>query len=94
MKYRNKPVVVEAFRFEGADSEINAPYWFARALACEEATMDRALKDGHVHVYGCTIDTLEGKMHAKKGDYIIRGVTGELYPCKADIFRKTYEIVK
>ena len=49
------------------------------------------LQDGHAKMYGCTIKTLEGKMHAKVGDYIIRGVNGELYPCKPDIFKKTYE---
>jgi len=40
-----------------------------------------------------TIDTLEGKMTAKCGDYIIKGVEGEFYPCKPDIFKKTYEII-
>ncbi|TCS78529.1 hypothetical protein EDD59_11154 [Muricomes intestini] len=94
MKFRKKPVVVEAFCFKGADSEINAPDWFAQALQNEKAILDRALKDGHAHVYGCTIDTLEGKMHARIGDYIIRGVNGELYPCKPDTFRKTYEAVE
>ena len=39
------------------------------------------------------IDTLEGKMKANKGDYIIRGVKGELYPCKPDIFHATYEYI-
>lgn len=39
------------------------------------------------------IDTLEGIMHANAGDYIITGVNGEVYPCKSDIFRKTYEII-
>ncbi len=40
------------------------------------------------------IDTLEGTHHANVGDYIIRGVNGELYPCKPNIFEKTYEIVE
>lgn len=39
------------------------------------------------------VDTLEGTMHAEAGDWIIKGVNGELYPCKDDIFRKTYEPV-
>ena len=46
------------------------------------------------HVYGATIDTREGRMKAKIGDYIIRGVNGEIYPCKPDIFKKTYEPVR
>lgn len=39
----------------------------------------------------CTIRTLEGEMNANLGDYIIKGINGELYPCKPDIFDKTYE---
>ena len=49
------------------------------------------MKDGHIDVYGCTIRTQHGKVHAKLGDYVIKGINGELYPCKADIFKKTYE---
>ena len=45
--------------------------------------------DGHV----IAIDTLEGEMHADPGDWIIRGVQGEFYPCKPDIFEATYEPV-
>lgn len=41
----------------------------------------------------CFIETLEGKMKATEGDYIIKGVHGEFYPCKPDIFEKTYEIL-
>ena len=40
------------------------------------------------------IKTLEGVVHANPGDYIIRGVMGELYPCKPDIFNKTYDIIE
>ena len=57
MKYRKKPVVIEAYQ---TDEEIN-------------------------------IETLEGTMHASAGDYIITGVNGEQYPCKPDIFKKTYD---
>ena len=42
----------------------------------------------------CTIETLEGKMTGNGGDYIIKGVNGEIYPCKPDIFHKTYEKVE
>ena len=41
-----------------------------------------------------TVDTLEGSLHASVGDYIITGVNGEQYPCKPDIFEKTYELVE
>ena len=74
-----------------ADSEIIAPDWFTQAVADGTIDFDRSLVDGHMHIYGCTVNTLEGRMHAKLGDYIIRGVKGELYPCKPDIFAKTYE---
>ena len=81
MRYRKKPVEVEAFCLT-EESERTAPEWFERAVLNETVWIDRN---------GCTIKTLEGKMHAKVGDYIIRGVNGELYPCKPDIFKKTYE---
>lgn len=90
MKYRKKPVVVEAFQLTD-DPEYESPPWFTQAAADEKVWIDRILKDGHISVYGCTIQTLEGRMHAKLGDYIIQGVNGELYPCKPDIFSKTYE---
>lgn len=92
MVYRKKPVLVDAFQFTN-DVEMIAPDWFTQAIIDEKIFIDRSLVDGHIHIYGCTIDTLEGRMKAKLGDYIIRGVNGELYPCKADIFLKTYEPV-
>ena len=92
MRYRNKPVEVDAFQL--TDPERIAPEWFTQAVADEVVWIDRSLQDGHVKVYGCTIHTPEGKMHAKLGDYIIRGVNGELYSCKPDIFQKTYEKVE
>ena len=93
MKYRKKPVVIEAFPLTD-DQDMEAPAWFTQAVADETVWIDRALKDGHINVYGCTVQTLEGKMHAKLGDYIIRGVNGEIYPCKPNIFTKTYEKVE
>ncbi len=92
MKYRKKPVIVEAFRLTD-DVEMIAPEWFTQAVIDEVVWIDRSLSGGHVHIYGCTIRTPEGKMHAKLGDYIIQGFNGELYPCKAEIFEKTYEAV-
>ena len=92
MKYRKKPVEVEAFFFN-VDVDTIAPKWFTQAIVDEKIWIDRSIVDGHARIYGCTINTLEGRMHAKLGDYIIKGVNGELYPCKPDIFRKTYEPV-
>ena len=80
MKYRKKPIVIEAFRFM---IDAAAPDWF----------MDRVSDNIIItHPDGtCDINTLEGTMRADKGDYIILGVNGEVYPCKPDIFEKTYE---
>ena len=91
MLYRKKPILVDAFQLT-ADAEIIAPNWFTQAVADGVIDFDRSFVDGHMHIYGCTINTLEGRMHAKIGDYIIRGVKGELYPCKPDIFMQTYEL--
>lgn len=82
MLYKKKPIIIEAFRF-GYDEY---PIWFNE----EEYSRE-------IDKYGKTckfyIKTLEGTMKANKGDYIIKGVNGELYPCKPDIFDKTYEEV-
>lgn len=83
MRYKKKPVVIEACRFM-IDSYM--PEWF----------MDNVTKNNIItHTDGtCDIKTLEGTMTADFGDYIIQGVNGELYPCKPEIFEKTYDIVE
>lgn len=80
-KFRKIPVEVEAFRY-GIDEP---PPWFAEAEA--RGTVKAASESA-------VIDTLEGKMRAEKGDWIIRGVQGELYPCKPDIFKETYDPIE
>ena len=90
MKYRKKPLVVEAFKLN--EICIVEEDWFWEAVSNNTII---------THYYGkfypepawCEIKTLEGIMIAEAGDYIIRGVNGEIYPCKADIFEKTYEEV-
>lgn len=81
--YRKRPVIVHAFQL-GFDCP---PIWFVDAIQL-----------GKIAVYDCPssradIETPEGVMHANYGDYIIRGVRDEIYPCKPDIFRETYEEV-
>ena len=76
MKFRKKPVVIEAFRI-GQDP---IPDWAKR------------IEFGNIHgVLDCYIETMEGRMYASHGDWIIKGIKGELYPCKPDIFEATYE---
>ena len=94
MKYRKKPVVIEAFRF-GIDPK---PEWFLKAMlngtvVCSFCDSDWQPELAQIHSY-CEIETLEGTHQGNWGDYIIQGVKGELYPCKPDIFEMTYEEVK
>lgn len=79
-KFRKKPVVVEAVRW-------NSKNYFDIIRLTGRRDI-RFFDDG-----SCIIPTLEGDMIAKKGDYIIKGVKGEFYPCKPDIFAETYEVV-
>ena len=82
MKYRKKPVVIEAVRYM---SDNSLPDWF----------MDRVSNNIIVihQEATCHNKTLEGTMKSEYGDYIIFGVNGEVYSCKPDIFEKTYEEV-
>lgn len=80
-RYRKKPVVIEAFLFDGTRDSI------PRIESTGESYFD---PDAGVLV----IHTLEGVMHASPGDYVIQGVAGELYSCKADIFHATYDPVE
>ena len=85
-KYRKKPVVIDAFLL-GVNV---AREWFVEAVKSGEVE----IISNYDEIDFCYINTLEGKMKADAvSDYIIRGVKGELYPCKADIFEKTYEAV-
>jgi hypothetical protein len=82
MVYRKKPVEVQAFQL-GVGS---FPDWFMDRIASGDVTLDEGPS--------ADINTLEGVMHADCGDFIIMGVAGEIYPCKPDIFMKTYEPVE
>jgi len=92
MKYRKKPIVIEAWQWLFSPAQQVAPAWM------DDAVMDGTASfwpDGygeHPHPQ-ILIKTLEGVMIAIPGDYIIRGIKGELYPVKEEIFRDTYEAV-
>ena len=86
MKYRKRPVVIEAAQWLGKDGELESFPWY------QEAT-----ESGDIYVEALLvlrIKTLEGLMSAAIGDWIIQGIKGEIYPCKPDIFEATYEAVE
>ena len=82
MKYRKKPVVIEAWKFTCYKDLINAPRWVIGAMRIPSTTES------------ILIETLEGTYEAKPGDMIIQGVKGEVYPCKPEIFAMTYDLVE
>ena len=88
MKYRKRPVIIEAIEWTGSNlKEI-----------IEFTSLNESVKDLSWNEYeklvnekGLKIFTLEGTMMASVGDYIIKGIKGEVYPCKPDIFKASYE---
>lgn len=86
MKFRKKPVVIDAIKWEGSASAIID--WGNSFEGQCDFSFIGGPSGGYVH-----IRTLEGTMTASIGDWIIRGVKGEFYPCKPDIFAATYEPV-
>lgn len=91
MKARKKPVVVDAVKFEGFHSFTGQAIFSDRPKWLTEAFGNKVIFFGKPNTL--TIYTLEGNMVANVGDYIIRGVQGEFYPCKPDVFEETFEIL-
>lgn len=91
-KWRKKPVVVEAVRLEDNRFAIidAVEFVFNRGLTSSESDSDIVVNN-IMGQGGLVIPTLEGDMKANFGDYIIKGIKGEFYPCKPDIFHATYE---
>lgn len=88
MKYRKKPVVIEAFQYDGDLSDRNGHFYVP-----DWATV--AFAEGILYYKGAGelfVKTLEGDMKVSVNDYVIKGVNGEIYPCKPDIFEKTYDV--
>jgi len=88
VKFRKKPVIVEAVQF--LPNEQSTGQIMNLASSGTRVVETFISPEGKYSLY---IQTLEGKMEARIGDWIIKGVSGELYPCKPDIFLKTYEVV-
>lgn len=79
-KYRKKPVVIEAVQWNGSiESTTEILHWMFPDLPIDASANE------------LTIQTLEGDLHASPNDWIIKGIKGEFYPCKPDIFKETYE---
>ena len=81
MRYRKKPVVIDALQWTGHNVEQMEQFLNGSDYGIIENS----------YGYSLTIHTLEGDHFANIGDYVIRGVQGEYYPCKPDIFQETYE---
>ena len=80
MKAKKKPVTIDAIYYNGNNVDKVLEFCEGNAVKNEDGTL--------------TIHTLEGEVSAIVTDYIIKGVNGEFYPCKEDIFEKTYDIVE
>ena len=86
--YKKKPITIEAFQL-GIDY---IPDWFMDKVTSNDIILHGSSSGFEHHDdTSAEIKTLEGTMHADFGDYIIRGIKGEIYPCKPDIFEATYE---
>ena len=83
VKYRKRPVVIEAIQWSGSNWHLMLD-WVKWQYGADVFNDHGKL----------IIPTLEGDMTADEGDWVIRGIAGEFYPCKPDIFEATYEAVK
>lgn len=92
MKFRKKPVVIEAIQIDKR-MDITSPEWWANAIQTNTVILYGMGKFTRDEPF-VEIKTLEGVMRGNRGDWVIKGVNGELYPCKPDIFELTYEPVK
>lgn len=88
-KYRKKPVVIEAIQWDG-----NNEKEIENFSGCIVSRLTEMKKNQSVEIDYLQCKTLEGVMLASLGDFIIKGVQGEFYPCKPDIFEQTYERVE
>tara|TARA_B110000483_G_C17937342_1_gene443207 strand:- start:434 stop:730 length:297 start_codon:yes stop_codon:yes gene_type:complete len=95
-KFRKKPVVIEAFQITSLTRNDNKdwPVWLSKAWQ-KENNEEGAFYPVQDKVNGerLAIQTLEGMQWVSMNDYIIKGVENEIYPCKPDIFEKTYDVV-
>lgn len=91
MKYRKKPVVIEAIQWTGNNHREMWDFLTGKTNECITVEGDNFYIDHNKVPGGLIIKTLEGEHIASIGDFIIKGISGEFYPCKPDIFNATYE---
>ena len=85
-KYQKQPVVIEARQFDAPEGATPIINWILEnGGTCRYHDVEDTVYPQSLH-----IDTLEGTIRASVGDWVIKGVEGEFYPCKPDIFAKTY----
>lgn len=95
-RYIKKPIPVEAFQYDGdlvnRYGKSYVPQWFMKEFNKKNAYYDSLSENEHP----CElfIKTLEGSMHVSVGDYVIKGIHGEIYPCKKEIFEESYDKVE
>lgn len=82
LRYKKKPIIIEAMQLNFRNRD--------KIIEFGEGNVTLAWHDGYLE--GAFISTLEGGVYATYGDYIIKGVDGEFYPCKSSVFEKTYEL--
>jgi hypothetical protein len=91
-QYRKKPVIIEAIQYNNLNRE-EIEKFVGKKLHQELETETAYLADKGSPKFSLIIETLEGNHKAMLNDYIIKGIKGEFYPCKPDIFEATYEKV-
>lgn len=96
MKYKKKPVEIEAWQFTKKNFSKSVPHWIRDKFARDKLTKETPITLWSQYageVIEGEIFTLEGIHKVNENDWIIKGVKGEFYPCKPDIFKMTYEKV-
>jgi hypothetical protein len=93
-RWRKKPVVVDAWQFMPTGQCEELPTWIDRQWFCEDLEGDSERTIDHDETLHMLIPTPGGALRADLTDWIIRGVKGDVYPCKADVFAASYEPVR
>ncbi|MGM5489190.1 hypothetical protein [Weissella koreensis] len=89
MKAKKKPIVLDVWQVVELTIDSKIPGWIFNAIFS-----DRVLNESRKEGIELVVTTLEGKMEAKIGDYIVKGTKGEIWPVRKDIFEETYDVVE